>query len=215
MTTLVEVKTRVRQVLEDPEAKRFSDGMLETAIRQALERINEPLPLNATGEVVMETSGRDQPLTGLTDCLYLVCLTYPVSSGNCRELEPETQFSYYLKNGVPTVHFAGDVVPQAGETIVVRYAAQNRLEGLDGAESTSLPAACESALVNGASGYACLLRAGSLVEAFNVRPVEAASLVDTGHLWLNLFEKALSGLKVLQEFGYPLGFRLDAWDRPR
>jgi hypothetical protein len=67
--------------------------------------------------------------------------------------------------------------------------------------------------VNGSAGYACLLRAGSVVEAFNVRPGEAASLLETGHLWLDIFERALGGLKVLQEFGYPFGFALDPWDR--
>jgi hypothetical protein len=201
MTPLSEVKTRVRQVLEDSAAKRFSDGMLESAIRQALNGINERLPLTVIHEVTVTTPGRDQPLTGLEDCLYLICLTYPAESSTARELEPETQFTYYLKDGVPTVHFAGEVLPQAGEHIRVRYAAQNRIDGLDGAETTTLPEACESALVNGSAGYACLLRAGSVVEAFNVRPGEAASLLETGHLWLDIFERALGG------------FALDPWDR--
>ncbi|KAF0112240.1 MAG: hypothetical protein FD147_301 [Chloroflexi bacterium] len=62
MAALQEIKNRIRQALEDSAASRFSDGILESAIRQSLERINERLPRVLTSEVVVETFGRDQPL---------------------------------------------------------------------------------------------------------------------------------------------------------
>ena len=163
----------------------------------------------------MAASGREQPLSGLTGCLFLVKLVYPVASAGNRELEPETQFSYVMRDGVPTIHFYGYELPQAGEVLQVHYAAQNTIEGLDAALSTTLPDVCEPALVNGGAGCACALRAGSLVEAYGTRPAESAQLMENSRHWMGLFSRALDGLKVLQEFGFPPGFALDGWDRAR
>ncbi|KAF0112241.1 MAG: hypothetical protein FD147_302 [Chloroflexi bacterium] len=145
----------------------------------------------------------------------MINLVYPAGGASAREMEPETQFSYSLQSGLPELHFSGLEIPQAGERITVRYAAQNTLGGLDSAEITSLPPAAESALVNGASGYACLLRAANIADVYGSRPGESARLLETGRLHLELFERTLNGLKVMQEFGFPVGFALDEWDRNR
>lgn len=215
MSDLSALISRVRQTLVDPDGKRFSDVLLTTAMRQALEQIDQSLPRNLVSDVTAAASSREQPLNGLTGCLFLVKLVYPAASDGKRELEPETQFSYVMRDGIPTVHFYGEVIPQAGEVLLVHYAAQNTIEGLDDALSTTLPEVCEPALVNGAAGCACALRAGSLVEAYGTRPVESAQLMETSRYWMDLFDQALDGLKVLQEFGFPPGFALDGWDRGR
>lgn len=215
MSDLSALLSRVRLALDDAGGKRFSDALLTTAMRQALEQIDLRLPRTLISEVTAAASGREQPLSGLTGCLFLVKLVYPYTSPGIRELEPETQFSYVMRDGIPTVHFYGDVLPQAGEVLQVHYAAQNTIEGLDGALSTTLPEMCEPALVNGAAGCACTLRAGSLVEAYGTRPAESAHLMETSRHWMDLFSRALDGLKVLQEFGFPPGFALDGWDRRR
>lgn len=215
MSDLSALISRVRLALDDPGGKRFSDDLLTTAIRQALEQIDQRLPFTRVSEVTVTVSGREQALTGLTGCLFLINLVYPYTTPDQRELEPETQFSYTLRDGVPTVHFYGDAVPQAGEVLQVLYAAQNAIEGLDAAVSTTLPEICEPALVNGAAGRACALRASSLVEAYGSRPADFTHLMDTSRHWMDLFNRALDGLKALQDFGYPPGFALDCWDRGR
>ena len=120
-----------------------------------------------------------------------------------------------MNGGVPTLHFFGDVIPQAGETLQVTYAAVNTIEGLDNAVSTTLPAVCEPALVNGAAACASALRAASLLEAYGSRPEESARLLETSRTGMEQFNHMLDGLKMLQEFGYPPGFALDAWDNRR
>jgi hypothetical protein len=215
MSDLSALISRVRQTLDDPGSKRFSDALLTTALRQALEQIDQRLPRNIISDVTAAASGREQPLTGLTGCLFLVKLVYPAASDGKRELEPETQFSYVMRDGIPTVHFYGEVFTQAGEVLLVHYAAQNTIEGLDGVLSSTLPEVCEAALVNGAAGCACALRAGSLVEAYGSRPGEAAQLLETSRHWMEIFHRGLDGLKVLQDFGFPPGFALDGWDRAR
>ena len=215
MSDLSALISRVRQTLEDPDAKRFSDALLTCALRQALEEIDQRLPRSVIEEITVTASGREQPLVGLSGCLFLVKLVYPYDSSSAQELEPETQFSYRMNEGIPTVHFFGRLIPQAGDKLEVHYAAQNAIAGLDAAEATTLPAVCESALVNGAAGYACSLRAASLIETYGTRPVESAHLLESGQLWLDLFHRNMDGLKVLQEFGFPPGFALDGWDSVR
>ncbi len=215
MSDLTALISRVRLALDDAGSKRFSDALLTTAMRQALEQIDQRLPRTCVSEVTVAASGREQPLSGLTGCLFLMRLVYPYGSPGKRELEPETQFSYVMRDGVPSVHFYGDILPQAGEVLQVHYAAQNTIEGLDGALSTTLPEICEALLVNGAAGCACALRAGSLVEAYGTRPAETAQMMEASRYWMDLFSRGLDGVKVLQEFGYPPGFALDCWDRVR
>jgi len=94
----------------------------------------------------------------------------------------------------------------------VHYAAAHTIEGLDGASSTSLPEICEPALVNGAAGSAYALRAASLVESYGTRAEDAGRLMETSRLFMEHFDQMLKGLKLLQEFGFPPGFALDAWD---
>ena len=210
MRNLYSVKTDVRQALEDPDGKRYTDDLLETAVRQALDEINLRLPRTLSAEISIETTSREVPLPGLTDWLYLVCVT--LADGRM-ELEPDAGFTYFLKDGEPVLRFTGDKIPQAGETLSVVYAAANTLAGLDEVETTTLPDACESALVTGAAGQACLLRAGALAESYGSHPRETAGLLESGRLRLELFTRSLDGLKVMQAFGFPPGFALDQWDR--
>lgn len=86
------------------------------------------------------------------------------------------------------------------------------LQVLDGAAETSLPAAYESAVVNGAAGHACLLHATRLVESYGARSNESPRLIEISRLRLDGFERTLNSLKVLQEFGFPPGFALDDED---
>jgi len=213
MTELTSLAARLRQNLNDPDEKRYSEGMLTCAIRQALELIDLQLPQTAVTDVIVEIGGRDQPLNDLTGCLYLVRLVLSAAASGSRELEPETHFSYQMNAGIPTLHFFGEYIPQRGAAFQVHYAAANTIEGLDDSVSTSLPAICEPALVNGAVSQAYSLRAASLMETYGSRPEEAARLLEASRAAREHFEQMLTGLKVLQEFGYPPGFALDAWDR--
>ena len=165
--------------------------------------------------MTVTSAGREQALTGITGCLYLVSLTWPGGDGYLHELAPDQQFTYYLKDGTPTLYFTGSDYPHESDTLTVHYATPYTISGLDGASETTLPASCESALVTGTAGKASLLRAGGLIERYGAHPGESARLMEISRLWLNNFFHALDGLKVMQEFGFPPGFALDLWDRMR
>jgi hypothetical protein len=215
MTTLQNIKSRLLAALEDPAGSRFSDSMIETAIRQALEEIDLRLPRVLTTEVEITTGGRDQSIPPLPGMLYLVDLAFADGENTAISFEPEVQFTYLLAGNHAELHFCGVTFPVSGSTLTVRYAARNTLEDLDDAAETTLPEVCENTLVNGAAGHACLLRASALSESYNSRPGEPARLLETARIWMELFEHALTGVKVLQDFGFPAGFPLDAWETQR
>ena len=212
MTKLTELKASVRLLLEDASAARFSDNLLQTALRQALDGLNARLPLLKSLDFLITTPGRDQALSGLNGCRYLVSLDWITPAGVEKSLEAGSQFSYLLLESGPVLHFSGADYPQPGDTLNLRYAADHTIEGLDGATTTSLAASCETALVNGAAGHACRLRAASLVERPGSRLEDTARLVEIGRLWLEAFERGLGSLRILQDFGFPPGFSLDQWD---
>lgn len=220
MPTIEDIRNRVRQILDDASGDRFSGAMLENAIRQALARLDEKLPLIRSLDQPITNSGRDVTLTGLMNPLYLikVCIlpveagSMPSASGGCAQ-EIKTGYSYSLQGTTGSLHFNGPSFVSEGECLRVTYAAQNTLTGLDGAAETSLPDAASTALETGAASFACLLRAASLAEAYGARAGESARLVEQSKLWKQLSEESLSKLKTFQPFEFPAGFALDQWDR--
>ena len=210
----IDVVTRLREVLSDPLGTRFPDAMLEEAVRQALREVDGTLPRVIEDEMTISSSGRDQPLPGLVDPLYLISLSLPAGDESCA-LEPEVGFTYRISGGQGVVHFVGGLVPQTGQILKVTYASRHTLNGLDAALVTTLPEALITAVVNGAAGHACLLRAHSLHGVSGVKPGEIGQLLQIAQLRLDLFQKNLNEQKVYQEFGFPPGFALDPWDKNR
>jgi hypothetical protein len=213
MITLTTLKSRLLQALQDPAEKRYNDSTLEEAIRQALDRINQRLPNIVSHTFTVSQGGRTQSVAGLEGCLYLVSVSINPDDGAGVELEPESGFSYRLQNGVSSLHFTGRLIPHAGDVICVTSAEPHTLADLDEAATTTLPAACVNALVDGAAGEACLQRAVALTETYGARTVEVTHLLDQSRVLMERFEQSLGQFKTLQEFGFPPGFALDADDR--
>lgn len=206
---LSDLISRLRTVLADPLATCFSDSVLEEAIRQALQEVDNRMPQVIQMDKTVTVSGRDQALDGLIDPLYLVSIRFADDED---ELEPGLHFTYQLSNGVLMAHFTGSRVPEVGEILKINYASRHTVGGLDGAASTSLTDGMLSALVNGAEGHACVLRTHALQGASGVKSSEVGELLTIAQIRLDQFQKNLADLKIYQEFGFPQGFRLDRWD---
>lgn len=213
MTKYEDINDRLRCLLEDSAAQRFSEDLLIAATRQALAEIEQRLPRVLSAGFTVTTSGRDQSLSTLSDCRYLISVTVPEENGAACELQPDTRFTYLLVDGTPTLHFLGSYIPASGDRFIIRYTTGYTIEGLDDEPATTLPVALEGALVDGAAAQACLLRAGSLVGRYGSDAHESVRLLGVSQLWRETFERALNGFKVLQEFGFPPGFVLDQWDQ--
>jgi hypothetical protein len=183
--------------------------LLESAIRQALARLDEKLPLIRTLDQQITASGRDVTLTGLVDPLFIL----QVSIVSTSPIEIKSGYSYTLQGETAQLHFSDTYVPGAGDTLRVTYAAQNRLFGLDNAAETTAPESASAALETGAASFACLLRAVSLSEAYGTRAGESTRLVEQSSMWRELSEESMNKLKTFQDFAYPSGFALDNWER--
>lgn len=212
MTKLEDLKARVRAVLEDPASSRFSSSLLDAAFRQSLDRMDQHLPSIAETNVTAAASGCEIPLSSLTNCHCIIDVILQGQDPTSRILEPDLHFTCFIKDGIPTLYFNGKYIPQAGDTLVIRYASGYIIEGLAGELSTTLPETFESTLVSGAAAEACFLRAAATAEQYGIHPAETSRLMEIGHLWRENFIHALSGLKTLQDFGFPTGFALDRWD---
>ena len=165
-TTFTELQARIVQVLEDPAGTRFSAGLLQEAVRLALATLDQRLPRILTTEVNLSVGGAELSLPAPANCLYLVSLNVRRGTRTSKEMEPEVEFSYQYEDSQLLLHFSGRRLPRIGDVLRLTYAASHKLQGLDGEEITTLPAAYESTLVNGAAGHACLLRATLLSETY-------------------------------------------------
>jgi hypothetical protein len=212
MLDLPATQNRVRAMLDDPSGGRFSDTLLETAIRHALAGVDVRLPQVVRLDVAVQISGRDQTLQGLAGCRHLVELLLVGENTLDTRGEP-AEYTYTLTGETLDLHFSGGRVPQNGERMKLTYAARHTLAGLDSALTTSLPDAAEVALDYGSAGHACLLRSASMAESYAARPGESSRLLDQAKIWLERFDHALVALAAFQEFGFPPGFNLDVWDR--
>jgi hypothetical protein len=215
MAKIDDINNRVRVLLDDGGATRFSEDLLGLALGQALETINQRLPRILNAEHTVTLAGREQSLPALSGCRYLINVTLLLADGTSRAYEPESCFTYVLNDGTPTLHFLGSHIPAVDERFEVQYCAGYTIEGFDGASATTLLEELEDALVQGCAARACVLRSGSLVEGYGRSGDESARLLEMGHQWERDFERALNGLKTLQEFGFPPGFALDRWDGVR
>jgi len=209
-TTFTDIRSRITQVLEDPAGTRFSAGLLQEAVRLALATLDQRLPRVLTTEINLGEGGRELSLPAPANCLYLVSLNVRHGTRISKEMEPEVEFLYQYEGSQLLLHFSGRRLPRIGDILRLTYAASHKLQGLDGEEITTLPAAYESTLVNGAAGHACLLRATLLTETYGTRPNEVSRLLQISRLRLDEYNRTLSNLKVIQAFGFPPGFSLDA-----
>ncbi len=208
MSTLAEIKTRILQVLDDASGARYPDALLTEAINQAFSSINTRLPKVSTLDLTITTAGREQAVSGIFNCLFIISVSLISADQLTRELSPDSEFTFLLKNGAPTLYFSGSKIPAAGDKLRIQYAAPYSAADL----GSAFPTNYESALVNGAAGHACNIRALHLIEAYGARSEESPRLLELGRLRLDAFESLLSSLRVLQDFGYPPGFKLDEYD---
>jgi hypothetical protein len=212
MTTLTDIQTRIGQVLEDSQNTRFSTAVLEEAVRLALSTLDQRLPRVVAIELPVEASGRDQLFSALSGCMYIVGVNFLSRGAGGIELEPGGEFTYQFEGEQMRLHFYGRRIPAIGDGLRINYAARYCLAGLDAEDETTVPVNFESALVDGAAGHACLLRATRLVEAYGARSTEVTSLMEISRMRLEEFSSTIGNLKTLQEFGFPPGVYLDAED---
>lgn len=157
MTTLVTIRDRIRQDLQDidPSTPRWSDDELDRHIAHALDEVSLAIPLELV-EIIATTAGsRDIDVSGIEGLIDVEFAEYPVGQyPACRV--PLTRWA-----DVITLELA--VAPTDGGDAAIGYTARHTLDG----DGSTLPPFLEDLVVTGAAGYAVLEQSVNTVDTLN------------------------------------------------
>jgi hypothetical protein len=149
----------------------WTDAIFDAALRLGLADLNPILVYEDTFTV--GTAGYSQTLT-ITDLYAPLALAYPWEDGlNFADLRVRWRFV------PPNVAIFEEVKPGVGEKIRVRYTKQHKIQGLDGAASTTVPDVHRVFLSMMSAAWACDLRYRQVSENPAIPEVARHMLVGT------------------------------------
>lgn len=146
MTTLSDIRTRVRKDLHDTDAasQRWTDSELDRHIQRALDETSRSIPREASATLTTTPGSRDLSLAALTGLIEIEAVEYPVG-----QFPPSyAQFSGWANALTLLVESA----PATALPVTVYYTAQHTLDG----SGTTLAGFQEDIVATGASAYAVL-----------------------------------------------------------
>lgn len=221
MANLTQLEARVSAMLSDASVAVFGTGVLDEAFRMALSDLNGVCPQAFETVITLPAVGKEIALDGITGLLHVLDVWWPYDS-----LEPTIEpqhapaWRLYWDDSRPVLLLgAGSDIPNADDEVRVFYDRSHTIEGLDGAEITTIGDA-ESMIVRGAAGYACLSRSVDLNEASVTSQVETPNYGALAQFYLNeprfgfhaLLETLRRSSRVRSEPWPARGWVLDEWD---
>lgn len=160
MTTLTTLVEDLRRKLADVDVTDFTPSALEQAIRDALREINQVSSAEVVGTVTLSASSREISIAGLIQPAmpYEVWLPYDASDPSPRK----RRFTWL--QGANSIYITDNPAPTSGQVARVFYRTDYRIEGLDGATSTTLPDLAIGPLLAGAAAEAVNSRRVQIME---------------------------------------------------
>lgn len=155
MTTLTDIRTRLRTELQDPGADRWSDAELDWHITHALGELTLAIPLEARATIATAAGSRDIDLSVLAGLIAVEAVEYPLG-----EFPP--QYTGYGTWG-STLTLQTPAAPDGGDAGIF-YSARHVLDD----DGSTLPPHLEDVLILGAAASAGLGRASGTVESLNL-----------------------------------------------
>ena len=146
MTTLSNIRTRVRQDLHDTDAAnyRWSDSELDRHIQRALDETSRAIPQEASATLNTTPGSRDLSIAALGGLIEVEAVEFPVG-----EFPPSyISFSRWAN----AISLLVDTTPASALPVVVYYTSQHTLDG----SGTTLAGFQEDIVATGASAYAVL-----------------------------------------------------------
>ncbi|MDX9865754.1 MAG: hypothetical protein RBT34_13205 [Anaerolineaceae bacterium] len=203
--------------LGDDGGDRFASGVLDEALRQVLNMYSQSAPRLLSGTLTLTGAGQMQSLAVLSGLLEVVEVVFPYDAAAAVYRSYAQPWQFAWRDSSPLLWLGGQPVPQAGEVLHVTYSAAHRINGLDGALATTLPAEHETVISSGAAALAANGRALRLVEAHGSRTDEAGKWLACAAPLEKRFHAFLDGLRSSGRVRPPVwrqerGWRLDGWD---
>ena len=158
MSTLTEVRTRVRRDLHDEDSTgyRWTDDALDLHIERALATVSKAAPQEKTVSKTLAGGSREVSVADLTDRVAVEAVEYPVGH------YPPSRVRFTQWGDTLLLRLPG--APAGGERVTVYYGALHRLTD----SASTLPESLEEPVITGAAAYAALEWAGYAVNRLNV-----------------------------------------------
>jgi hypothetical protein len=189
--TLTQLVAKVQAALLDTGTS-YTLATITAAVRQALKDYNQVAP-NQAGTLMDAVSGQYEYVLNANDFATLLnVLGIWYDNGN--DIETPLTFTHYWEDNVPVIRLDK---PQNTATakLIVRYTAQNTVNGLDGSTDSSLPAYCDQVLVMGSAYYAICIRQAGRVEPINLNQDVPKNLREAAAAFRSSFLTGLSEIK--------------------
>lgn len=154
MTTLTDIRTRVRQDLHDTDAAdyQWSDGELDRHIQRALDETSRSIPREASTTLNTTAGSRDLSLSALAGLIDVEAVEYPAG-----EFPPS--YAPFSRWG-DKLTLLVDSAPATVVPVVVYYTAQHTLDG----SGATLAGFQEDIVATGASAYAVLESSAAAID---------------------------------------------------
>lgn len=181
MTTLADVRTKLRKDLHDTDATafRWTDAQLDRHVDRALGEVSQAVPLEKTATIVTTPGSRDISVAGLAGLLEIDAIEFPVGS------YPPIYVGFSRWAATATVQV--DAAP-AGQSARVYYTARHTLD----AARTTLPPELEDVVATGAAAYAAIELANFLIDRLNTGGDEvSARYAAWGRAWLSAYRELI------------------------
>lgn len=163
MTTLADIRTRVRKDLHDTDAAayRWPDTQLDRHIEHALRDLSLASPREVSATITTTPGDRDLDISGLAGLVEIEAVEYPAG----RFPPAYVQVSRWDETLTLLIEAEPD-----GSDARIHYTAVHELD----ADSSTLPAHLEDILATGAGGYAATEWAGHATDRLNTGGNEVA-----------------------------------------
>jgi hypothetical protein len=181
MTTLTDIRTRVRKDLHDtdPATHRWTDTQLDRHVEHALDDLALAVPLEKTATLATTNGSRDLSLAALTGLIAVEAVEYP--TGQYRPAYvPSSRWGDTLTLDV-------DPAPNGGNAKLY-YTGRHTLDG----SGSTIPAHFEDIVVLGASAYAAIELSSYTTDLVNTGGASVPrQYAEWGRTWLSAFRQLL------------------------
>ncbi|GEM_PF-2144353 len=221
MTGISEYRLRMTTLLGDAPALRFPPDMLDEGLVQALIDYSTSCPQIKTAVVTFEAAGRQVSLAALKGLITVFEVIFPYDEHQ-PDPHPLCDFFQFTVDDHRVLHLGGGWQRMggcrpalAGERVLVEYTCEHTIAGLRDAPATSVPDGHASLVALGAAGYAAVMRASWVIEAYSARGGDRKALEGWGRERLNEYRQRLADLRRQTPPPRPItGYPGRGWELP-
>jgi hypothetical protein len=188
-TTLATLSARVAQILADSTNQVWVTADLTEAIRRALHAYSAANPLKKITTLTLTTATREISTSAITDAIAIDEAWIPYTAATPEYPPYKRPFRYWKDSAI--LYIMGQYKPAKGDVARIFYSALQTIKDLDSATATTVPAAHETVICEGAAAHAAASRALDLAEQVTVDRDAVARLTTWASNQLTIFHHNL------------------------